>query len=777
MHNPFNFEIQPTQPSTPPFLEGENEYDATNCKPFTPVSVENPGGGRIKNKKIPNSSDLVTVQGAYGKTTLHRLTAVALEALVCAARADGIKHPQLLPTGGFSGFRDPQRQHEAWERALIKYGSEKAANRWVAKPGFSAHQSGRAIDFYLGLQNGSSNVVRLRKTPAYKWMVANAHRFGFYPYSAEPWHWEYNPPASGQREIFAKDEAEIGKVAVPRDRDVGTTLAMAARKVPGLGITLEELLLRHKAEAGDIPIEVLLAFIRLEAGNHLFDDATAGYLDRESKEYKPEPKFYELGIFQTPAGDHGCLPDGPKGDRKKCKYEAPGHNVEKSQFGQGWYRLKRTYPNGDNWKDPIMQVRIGLWNLRSPGERVAREFPELFPSRRSEWYLRMAVLYSFAKGAGWTRAYLSKYKDDLLKRDENQRWDFLRGKQANYKHPVTKKIKTKIFDPENVDKKMALAAKLQAVRGATVTQSPAPMPGVISTARAPLQRELEMEGQPKRSPLPPKPSPPIQGHWLTPFTSSAIPKYKDRANKPQATTCSVYVPDAAWKQETIDLLVFFHGDPGPCLDKFNPDPKNKSKKFRLDAQIHSTGRKIALAVPVIHWIAGKSANILGAWSATNLNKFVEEVLVEIGKQSGVKPTLGRLIIAGHSHAYAILTPLACEFNQDAPATKTGALAKLDEVWALDSTYGQTHVRALEAWAHKLPTRRFIAVLNNGRGSSPLLSWTNYFSSKNNYCPAGFKPPANLYVCAVSEGHCDIPLKHIRPLLATPRSVMTCWHRG
>lgn len=209
MNNPFTFKIQQSQPFPLPFWAGQNEYDAMACGPFTPVPVENPGGGRIKNKKIPTGSDLVVVQGAYGKTPVHRLAAEALKALVCAARADGIKHPQLLPTGGRSGFRDPQQQAAAWKRALVKYGSEKAANRWVAKPGFSAHQSGRAIDFYLGLANDSGNVAKLIQTPAYKWMTVNAYRFGFYPYPAEPWHWEYNPPTMGESAVFPERKSEI----------------------------------------------------------------------------------------------------------------------------------------------------------------------------------------------------------------------------------------------------------------------------------------------------------------------------------------------------------------------------------------------------------------------------------------------------------------------------------------------------------------------------------------------------------------------------------------
>ena len=196
--------------SLPSEFEAENVDEsyyetagANMCPPFTPVAVENPGGGRIKDKTVPASSDMVTIKGAFHpKVPLHRQTAAALGSLVCAARADGIKAPLLLPTGSRSGFRDPKQQREAWQRALRKYGSPQVARKWVAPPGSSAHQSGRAVDFYLGRSNSSGNVAILRTSRAYKWMVANARRFGFYPYDREPWHWEYNPPASGQAETL-----------------------------------------------------------------------------------------------------------------------------------------------------------------------------------------------------------------------------------------------------------------------------------------------------------------------------------------------------------------------------------------------------------------------------------------------------------------------------------------------------------------------------------------------------------------------------------------------
>lgn len=172
---------------------------------FRLVPVESPGGGRIRDKRDPRPSDLAAVTGTGGRRIqLHRLAAQAWRAMVAAARADGIAPPLLLPT---SGYRSRARQERLWRGALQKYGSPQVARRWVAPPGGSAHQSGRAIDLYLGGRNSSSNVANLRRTPAYRWLVANARRFGFYPYEREPWHWEYNPPASSRE---AEGDFEFG---------------------------------------------------------------------------------------------------------------------------------------------------------------------------------------------------------------------------------------------------------------------------------------------------------------------------------------------------------------------------------------------------------------------------------------------------------------------------------------------------------------------------------------------------------------------------------------
>lgn len=82
----------------------------------------------------------------------------------------------------------------------------------VAVPGSSPHHTGRALDLFVGVAPGANSptstqraaVLWQRRQPAYRWLVCNAHRFNFFPYNVEPWHWEYNPPvAAGQGEGIA----------------------------------------------------------------------------------------------------------------------------------------------------------------------------------------------------------------------------------------------------------------------------------------------------------------------------------------------------------------------------------------------------------------------------------------------------------------------------------------------------------------------------------------------------------------------------------------------
>ena len=96
-----------------------------------------------------------------------------------------------------SGFRDYDLQSELYEDYEETYGEEEA-NTFAAKPGFSEHQTGLALDIV------TYDVVmeEFEETKEFKWMQENAHKYGFilrYPkdkelitgYSYEPWHYRY----------------------------------------------------------------------------------------------------------------------------------------------------------------------------------------------------------------------------------------------------------------------------------------------------------------------------------------------------------------------------------------------------------------------------------------------------------------------------------------------------------------------------------------------------------------------------------------------------------
>lgn len=93
----------------------------------------------------------------------------------------------------FSGFRSPLENEL---RCFVQGGCDN-----VSRAPCSAHRTGLAFDIVVGSAPGgrvdsTENLNRLAQTqtPAYRWLVRNAHRYGFVNYVFEPWHWEWSPP-------------------------------------------------------------------------------------------------------------------------------------------------------------------------------------------------------------------------------------------------------------------------------------------------------------------------------------------------------------------------------------------------------------------------------------------------------------------------------------------------------------------------------------------------------------------------------------------------------
>lgn len=136
-----------------------------------------------KGKKI----DVQLVEVERGKK-LESETADKWKEMVLAALKDGVKLSLR------SAFRSNQEQQKLYDRyqAWKKYQSGESSvpsqeSPPAARPGFSNHQQGLAVDIYeAAISLGGYD------SEAFKWLEKNASRFSFEnTVSGEPWHWEY----------------------------------------------------------------------------------------------------------------------------------------------------------------------------------------------------------------------------------------------------------------------------------------------------------------------------------------------------------------------------------------------------------------------------------------------------------------------------------------------------------------------------------------------------------------------------------------------------------
>lgn len=70
----------------------------------------------------------------------------------------------------------------SWNEQAILYAKHLIGGPVAAKPGYSNHQGGTAVD--IETANGTN--------AAFRWLNGNAAKFGFRrTVTSEPWHWEY----------------------------------------------------------------------------------------------------------------------------------------------------------------------------------------------------------------------------------------------------------------------------------------------------------------------------------------------------------------------------------------------------------------------------------------------------------------------------------------------------------------------------------------------------------------------------------------------------------
>jgi LAS superfamily LD-carboxypeptidase LdcB len=119
---------------------------------------------------------------------VERKTYEAYKRMIAAAAED--RELKLGPSEQYfkivSAFRSREYQDELRRKSPNSGSAGLAVN--------SPHFTGRALDLYVGgspVDTKDANRAIQVNTPAYRWLVRNAERFGFRPYFYEPWHWEY----------------------------------------------------------------------------------------------------------------------------------------------------------------------------------------------------------------------------------------------------------------------------------------------------------------------------------------------------------------------------------------------------------------------------------------------------------------------------------------------------------------------------------------------------------------------------------------------------------
>ena len=136
--------------------------------------------------------DLVSIDSEYAADDTQKGARVAVNAFISmyeAAKNDGY---DLVINSSYRSYQD---QVDICDTYRDLYGENYVTN-YVAKPGFSEHQTGLSFDI------GSRNSNVFAESEEYEWIQENAHKYGFiqrFPekyeavtgFRAEPWHYRY----------------------------------------------------------------------------------------------------------------------------------------------------------------------------------------------------------------------------------------------------------------------------------------------------------------------------------------------------------------------------------------------------------------------------------------------------------------------------------------------------------------------------------------------------------------------------------------------------------
>ena len=170
-------------------LDKEEYKDSTLVDKFSIDMLVNKRR-HLDKKFVPK--DLVKIDTKYASEKGMKSAKVALDAYIEMQKEAEKEGYDIVINSAYRSYQD---QLDLEELYLKAYG-QTYVDKFVAKPGYSEHQTGLSYDI------GSKSINVFANSKEYKWMLDNAHKYGFilrFPkkyenitgFRSEPWHYRY----------------------------------------------------------------------------------------------------------------------------------------------------------------------------------------------------------------------------------------------------------------------------------------------------------------------------------------------------------------------------------------------------------------------------------------------------------------------------------------------------------------------------------------------------------------------------------------------------------
>ena len=139
--------------------------------------------------------DLVSVSNRYYYGENHQIRSVVYDAFIDMWNAANNEGIYLIINSSYRTYAEQQQVYDSYKDSR----GTTYADSIAARPGYSEHQTGLAIDIFSTEYTTTSN---FKDSPAHQWLVNHAYQYGFIQryeedteeitgFAEEAWHWRY----------------------------------------------------------------------------------------------------------------------------------------------------------------------------------------------------------------------------------------------------------------------------------------------------------------------------------------------------------------------------------------------------------------------------------------------------------------------------------------------------------------------------------------------------------------------------------------------------------